>query len=139
MTRRIIRRMRRWFILVLVALLPLRGWVGDAMAGQMLAQHLAATKTVASTPVSMGGGEHSDCMGHAASPAAPAADEAVVADAPAGADCPTCAQCQACSSFALALPPAIALPPLAQAVVPGEAAARFASADPLPGLKPPIS
>ena len=31
-----IRAMRRWLVLILVLLLPLRGLVGEAMAGEML-------------------------------------------------------------------------------------------------------
>jgi hypothetical protein len=127
--------MRRWFILALIVLLPLRGWVGEAMAGEMLAQHLLATKNVAANPVSMGAAEHKDCMGHATQ-AAPDAQ----ADSPQpGSGCPTCAQCQACSSFALALPPAITLPPLQAVAVPGQPASHFASADVARGFKPPIS
>ena len=30
--------MRHWFLVLMIALLPLRGWVGDAMAMEMLAQ-----------------------------------------------------------------------------------------------------
>jgi hypothetical protein len=126
--------MRRWFILVLIALLPLRGWAGEAMAGEMLAQHLIATKNAAASPASTGASEHKDCMGHATS----AAPEAEVASPQPGSG-PTCAQCQAYSSFALALPPAIVLPPLAATAAPGQAASHFASADVARGFKPPIS
>lgn len=127
--------MRRWFVLVLIALLPLRGWVGEAMAGEMLAQHLAAPKIVASGQASMGADGHQDCMGHAL----PSDAGHPAASPQPGSDCPTCAQCQACSSVALALPPALSLPPVAPSVVPGEAPAHFASAEAARGLKPPIS
>jgi hypothetical protein len=126
--------MRRWFLFALIALLPLRGWVGEAMAGQMLAQQLVAIKSVAASPVSMGAAEHKDCMGHGM---AAAGDSAAAQPQPA--DCPTCAHCQVCSSVALALPAPVALPPLAVSAPPGSAPMRFASADVARGFKPPIS
>ena len=35
--------MRHWFLVLMIALLPLRGWVGDAMAVEMLVQPAHAT------------------------------------------------------------------------------------------------
>jgi hypothetical protein len=129
--------MHRWLLVLLVALLPLRGWVGDAMAGQMLQQQLAAA--VAAVPAGQGhhpgANAHADCMGHQA----PAADAGVALDGSPTADCPTCASCQACSSVALA------------SVAPAPMAARFsqpppasfdrahASAERASAFKPPIS
>jgi hypothetical protein len=137
--------MHRWLLVLLVALLPLRGWVGDAMAGQMLQQQLAAA--VAAMPAGsgdhVGANAHEDCMGHEA-PVAGAdamahADAGVALDGSPAADCPTCASCQACSSVALA------------SVAPAPIAARFsqpppasfdrahASAERTSAFKPPIS
>ena len=124
--------MRRWFVLALIVLLPLRGWAGDAMAAQMLSQHLDAIKSVASAPVSMGASGHMDCMETAATGDSGAAQ-------PMGADCPTCLQCQVCSSVALALSSAPQLPLPAAFAAPRSADIRFASAEAVRGFKPPIS
>jgi hypothetical protein len=65
--------MHRWFMFLLIALLPLRGWVGEAMAGQMLAQQLVAIEKGAARaqPVRAAGQfgiktPHGDCMQAAA-------------------------------------------------------------------------
>lgn len=134
--------MYRWLLVLLIALLPLRGWVGDAMAGQMLEQRLA---TVAAGAQAHGGAGapmhpmppmhhagaaagpamHDDCAGHAIAPAGVAAAVPPEAGAPASdlnlasewqSDCPTCASCQVCSAVALLLPaaPPVAAPALSQ-------------------------
>jgi hypothetical protein len=131
--------MHRWLLIFMIALLPLRGWVGDAMAAQMLQQSLATVEAAAApshhaTPVA-----HDDCMGHAgaadASSAASGSDTTAVSHS----DCPTCASCQVCSSAAVAMN-TVSLQPLAfEAPAPSFFAARFASAEPAPALKPPIS
>lgn len=43
--------MRRLIFILMIALLPLRGWMGEAMATEMAAMHLIANKT-ANTPAS---------------------------------------------------------------------------------------
>ena len=114
----------------MIVLLPLRGWVGDAMAGQMLQQQLAG---VASASAQVGPSvAHEDCMGHAAP-----ADEAATPASPA--DCPTCASCQVCSPVALAFDATMPRPLTLVAPVPASPLARFASAEPAPAFKPPIS
>jgi hypothetical protein len=122
--------MHRWLLLVMIALLPRRGWVGDAMAGQMLDQRLAAIESVqaAAAPALA----HEDCMGHAAPSenSAPAAQQA---------DCPTCASCQVCSSVAMVFSAAAMQPVPLGSTLPTALVHRFASAEPAPALKPPIS
>lgn len=130
--------MRRWFLLLLVLLLPLRGWVGEVMAGDMLQQRLAlvAVAETVAPAARASGGSHADCLGHAAvampdstSPEAP----------PAPADCATCASCQVCSSVALAtVPRPLATSTFSQAP-PDAPVFLHASAEPLPAFKPPIS
>lgn len=97
-----IRPVRAWVVLVMVLLLPLRGLVGEAMAGQMLQAAAAAASQEAhgsarahSHPLS-GHAAH-DCDHHATADA----EAAPAADAKAPADCPTCASCQVCSSVAV--------------------------------------
>ena len=81
--------MRRWLLVLMILLLPLRGLVGEVMAGQMMQQHLGVAVSAAAAH---------DCDEHRH--AAPAADTHAHAadDSP---DCPTCASCQVCSSVAL--------------------------------------
>lgn len=129
--------MRRWLLLVMILLLPVRGIVGDAMAGQMLqqrAQHAVAVMPAAAADA----GHHvaaaaHDCAGHAQQ-TSPAADHE---GAPA--DCPTCASCQVCSSVALSMvvrmPPAVAFTQLQ----PRTAEPVDASAEPSLAFKPPRS
>lgn len=134
--------MRRWLLIVMIALLPLRVWAGDVMAGQMLAQQLGAINSVAISahPEQTAGHFHSemapqahaDCLGHAA--VADDTDEAA-----AGMDCSTCVACQVCHSVALMVVPAqqAALPAWHDA--PASRALPFASAPVALGFKPPIS
>ena len=120
--------MRRWLLVLLIALLPLRGWMGDAMAAQMAVQpHAAANQAVHAAP--------SDCAGHhdqseAAAPSLP--DESPQADA-------NCAACQACSTMALAFSHAPVPEPVFGAAPPAQPLVAFASAEPAPADKPPIS
>lgn len=134
--------MRRWLLILMLVLLPLRGWVGEAMAGDMLRQHGMPMATQAKAA---GHAQHvsvphcheavhagQDCGKHAA-PAASAPD----AGSHAAGHAPTCASCQACSSVALG--PCVFAPepvrfshprPLADPVT-------FTSAEPALAFKPP--
>lgn len=147
----------------MIALLPLRGWVGDAMAGQMLQQQMAAINSEASRIDSTrgNGGFDASTMAPAASPMATSLN--MQASAPHGAeceghrgataamadgmdpadmaasDCATCPSCQVCHGFVLVMPlPTTALTAHQQAAptVHGE---KFASAEAVRGFKPPIS
>ena len=138
--------MRHLLVALLIALLPLRGWVGDAMAIQMAA-------TVAQSPVTVyvpdehGGAargsthEHAaselnkattaaDCVGHTPSKNTSSSDTS---------HCESCVVCQACSSVALVLPSASADATLISLQIPLSAVQRFTSAERALGLKPPIS
>jgi len=94
---------RRWLLVFLVLLLPLRGWVGEAMAGQMQEQRLAAAAAQQEHGAGHGhhhaGGHHAD--DEAAALSGDAHHEAAAPAAASNHDCGTCASCQACSSFAL--------------------------------------
>ena len=117
--------MRIWLLVILIALLPLRSWAGDAMAGQLLAQQLAAaTQAEAAAPMA-------DCPGHAAMDAADAGTDA-------GASA-CCEQCQLCSSVSPRLAVGVALEPPLTHARPIAAQPRFASASSLRLLRPPIS
>ncbi len=129
----IISAMHRWLLILLIALVPLRGWVGEAMAGQMLAQQLDAIESVAASAHAERAAGHSDTQmaAHDCHSAAPLA-------APAEGSCASCVQCQVCSVLVL---PAAAEPAPAGAgqAVPPSRGAHFDSAPPAPLFKPPIS
>lgn len=144
--------MRHLLLALMIALLPLRGWVGDAMAMEMMASALNhhaenATDFVAPGAETTGAKTgfdaptrdmaHADCPGHAAmaSGSDTPANSQHHADA---ADCATCAACQICHTVALTPIPlqiASAGQPAGQ---PQTASPHFASAERAPGFKPPI-
>jgi hypothetical protein len=127
--------MSRWLLLLMIALLPLRGWVGEAMAAEMSAQQVQANRAaavVSQVQAPLHHAAHDDCIEHASDPrAGPAAAES--------SDCPACAMCQACSAMALVsfVEKCGAAAPRQQR--PTSVEARFASADEARGFKPPIS
>jgi hypothetical protein len=129
--------MRRLVLILMLVLLPLRGWVGEAMAMDMLAQYVGATQTVAtnahgiSAEATFDAEMQMDCH------------EAVEADhsqAESGAShCGTCPLCQMCHTVA-APAPFEALPaPWLPHAQPTTGPTRFASAPAAFALKPPIS
>lgn len=139
--------MRALFLILLIALLPLRGWTGDAMAVEMLGHAQHATKTVAVDAVFAGHTSHfstentsphpAGCMDH---------DQGVATQhSPDSQDVPTqpnhgnCTACQTCSATPVALQTAVPSLPLTLHSVPRDAGAVFASAEPARGFKPPIS
>lgn len=127
--------MHRWFLLLLIALLPLRGWVGDAVAAEMLVQHSAAAQHGSASPATQDHRlPHHDCAEHA--DAGTSGEAAAQTDVSA---CAACASCQVCSSVAMAwTAPAGLLPALAP-MRPGSDGPRYASADPARELRPPIA
>ena len=140
--------MRHLLLALLIALMPLRGWAGDAMATQM-----AAVAVVQQGPVAAAD------AGHADAPGAPAHDHVLAG--PAGArtatpdcaghtslptssssdnsHCHTCVVCQACYSVALLLPSFTGDVTPIGTVAPQSAAPSFTSAERALRLKPPIS
>ena len=143
--------MRHLIFALMIALLPLRGWMGDAMATQMAVQALQTAQAPAASPdvaepassrltvphhgaaASFAVGMASDCATH------------VIEDATSGgaasvnASCENCPACQACHTVALSAVEhrqAAHAPP---GPIPGSSMMFFASADPASGQKPPIS
>jgi len=120
--------MRVWLIALMIALLPLRGWVGDAMAlGAFTAPETAAAschETVANAA------EANDAQhaGHDTSPgdAAPDGHHSHLA-------------CDLCNGPALASAVTASANPQAAPSARAAGAERFASLDPRPGHKPPIA
>jgi hypothetical protein len=147
---------RRPIFYILIALLLLRGWIGEAMATDMAAAWLqpaqSATKTIAAHAheywaqatldhqTANSGAAHA---GHGAAAMAgmgDCADQPLNADEqPAGAHCSAHAACQACYTAMPTTATAQLTPVFSALARPGDAAARFASADRAPDQKPPIS
>lgn len=150
--------MRHLLLALLIALLPLRGWVGDAMATQMAAgqmqhsqsqehgeqhgQQHGATKTIAEHQDAILAAAHfdheemaeaasvdePDCAGHSSGEGTQAADG----------HCDSCAACQACNTVALSLTGPDLSPVFTSVAPPLPAADHFASADAALRQKPPI-
>lgn len=126
--------MRHLLLALMIALLPVRGWVGDAMAISMLAHGPAA----ASAEVAMAAGtDHHPCPDHAAAPpdtqvsGGPADDHQNRAHAHSA--------CDVCNGPAMNVssPTATAAP--ASHTLLAALSESFASSEPRQGTKPPIS
>jgi hypothetical protein len=158
---------RHFIFALMIALLPLRGWVGDAMAMQMAvhtlqqagqasssghqSQEAIATETIAAragNTLATGSLDHHatavqvpaphDCLEHTGA----GSDDGIstdLASADAGSGCPDCAFCQACHTVALTSAAPNLSPTAHPGSLPQPAAAQFASAEAAPGQKPPIS
>ena len=136
--------MRLPLFVLMIALLLVRGWAGDAMATDMALAPLQHATTLIATNAhgisAQGHLDHEsaasrathDCGGHAHEDTE---DACLAADA----HCESCAACQACHSVALtpAAPRCGSL--FRSASQPRSAAAQFASAETARGQKPPIS
>ena len=133
--------MRLFLIALMIALLPLRGWVGDAMAMQMaLTGHHApasetsqhadgdseGTNSYVSTIASAAAG---DCAGHTGTQS--------IGDEPDAAHCEACTMCQTCHTVAVLQPPSLLAAIQANPTSPPATMHAFASADRALFLKPP--
>ena len=121
------RRVTRLFVIVMIVLLPLRGWAADVMAIQA-APGGSSTWVASDMP--------SDCPMLAATDAAAAADDAL-APATAAADC--CASCELCTPVAGPVGLGFDVVAPAPDARPLTADAEFASAAAAPAVKPPNS
>jgi len=138
--------MRTLLLALMIALLPIRGWLGDAMAVEMVRHSLPDATAVAeeASPASMAAQAHChEAMEAADSGMDTMAHHAGSHDDNGGADhqgCGTCTACQVCHTVALGGGmPLVDTVHSAPQAPPAARAARFASAEPAPGLKPPIS
>jgi hypothetical protein len=122
--------MRAFLIALMIALLPLRGWVGDAMAADLALASLPHQAMSVAAPVSPTT-LHADCALHAASDAATPDDDG---DQGAG-----CTACQVCHTLAVeARAQTVSLPAISFQIIP-QPACNFASAERALSVKPPIA
>lgn len=112
--------MRHLLLALLVALLPLRAWVGDAMAITMVAPSTGHESMV------MTGVDAAPCPDHAMGAAADSADHQH-------------RTCDVCNGPAMALAAPLAMLASATHAVLTTPTERFVSSVPPPGTKPPIS
>lgn len=147
--------MRTLLLALMIALLPIRGWLGDAMAVEMARHSMPAAEA---TAVSMAGAA-TEAHCHEAMEAMQADGSMDMSAAGmdmsahdgheghdghggTGADhqgCGTCTACQVCHTVALGGMPLIDTVHGAPQAPPAAHTSRFASAEPAQGLKPPIS
>lgn len=150
--------MRHLMLVLMIVLLPLRGWVGDAMATDMamgmatgmatstekpFAQHPStAIKKIADHAHAAGadGHLHHELAMHEATPVThDCTDHAATHTADTGDHCSGCGDCQTCHSVALSPPAADLNPRFSTASVAPAGTALFTSAATARGQKPPIS
>lgn len=139
--------MRHLFLAFLIALLPLRGWVSDAMATSMLGSQTesalkVATKIIADHAHELGAKDHIDLETKAPITIQAAVDctehIAAVNIHEADLHCDSCSACQACHAIALCPTAADVAAVFSLSTLPRAAAAQFASASAALGVKPPI-
>jgi len=148
--------MRRLLFALMIALLPLHGWIGDAMATEMAIAQLQhpqlATTIIAVNAHEMGTKAHFFHEGAALEAVLeqPLLREVQVAHDCAGqssdnpshaanACCESCAACQVCHTVALSPVVADSNPVFSARTLPRVATAAFTSAEAALGQKPPIS
>lgn len=122
--------MRRFFIILMIALLPLRSWAGDVMTLEMAVGQLAGTAHSAKQVAPA-------CHG----PGTSNVDEAANSNTTTVSDsrCDTCGTCQLCHSVALADFSLSDLAGLTALSLLSNDSTGFASAPRALSLKPPIS
>lgn len=125
--------MRLHVLLLLLLALPLRGWVGDAMAMEMARAALQATAAPSTAAAPMADAAMpDDCPMHQAGPAADPAGNVHAGHAGA------CTLCDVCHGASLADTPAVLGAVVTPHAAPAPASTRFASVLRAPDLRPPI-
>ena len=124
--------MRHLLLILMIALLPLRGWASESMAVSMAMQQLVVAQNQAAGDTGM----PADCplFGKASEKSATEANSGSISPL-----CNGCTTCQLCMALVTSYPPmlgaAIELPHAQRLTI----SASFASAERAPGFKPPIS
>ena len=130
--------MRHLLLALLIALLPVRGWVGNVMAFEMASQqvamaHVSSVDAATNPDLAM----PADCPMHAQAVSDLAADTDQTAEA--GLHCNGCDTCQLCLALASLTWTHVAADPHVPDAAPLASASRFSDADSVASLKPPIS
>lgn len=124
--------MRYLFVILMIALLPLRGWAGHVMAVEMAAQQITASQHAATAQANNDAAPAmpSDCpmLGQAAD------DGSGKPNSPC-----SCDTCELCVALASARQPVFFEARFTPCTAPQAVIAGFSSADRSTGLKPPIS
>ena len=137
--------MRVLLLVLAIVLLPLRGWVGDAMmlAPVQQASHAAAGHTMHAMTMSSAGTADAHAMHATHSPEALAGTDIDRTTMHGDADSPhphaNCDTCQFCHSVAMTAWPEVPMPAQAPRHATVAEAVVFASAEAAQGFKPPIS
>ena len=145
--------MRLLFFALMIALLPLRGWMGDAMATEMAVMQIghakAAERRVTSHHGSTVSAESTQAAHHEMPPAqtghdAGEAPAAAVSDFGGAGDCRdghgvSCHSCDVCHTLALCRAFEASSPAASAVSLSSSPTAPFASAEAALGQKPPIS
>jgi hypothetical protein len=126
--------MRLLLLVFMIALLPVRGWVSDAMAIDMAAQQMRMAQQAPGEPMA------EDCPMNAQTSAVPSVDAPVDAsqanETASPCNCNACDLCLALASLTFSRVAAVAFVPHAP---PPASGTRFSSAERGLNLKPPIS
>ncbi len=126
--------MRHWFLVLLIALLPLRSGLADAMAAGLLCPPAASTHVMAG----MGDDEHQQHQQHDQHGDGHQMDAPAAASDSACQDGSLCSACQICHSAAITSAELPNLLPVQPHAAPPAALGGFASAEHALALKPPI-
>ena len=137
--------MRRFIFILMIALLPLRGWVGEAMATEMATMHLVATQAINTPATAIFGIKNDVSTDLTASTDAATPSSAMPADcemhAGSTADTPAkqlCSHCQACHAVGLACAVQIISTSTSHNPAPAARVSLFSSAALAFSQKPPI-
>ena len=130
--------MRLLFVALMIALLPIRAWVGDAMAVDMAVQQVLMTQSSASTgPASAHmSAMPEDCAMSAQTNHGKSVEGDKAGETASSCNCSSCELCAALASFTLPTLATAAFTPYAESPSRGT---RFSSAERVFNLKPPIS
>ena len=137
--------MRHLLVALMIALLPIRGWVGDAMAVDMAMQQVLMTQSSASGETLVSGrgaalttsaAMPEDCPMSARNQDGKSVEGEPAGETAASCNCNSCDLCLALATFTL---PTLATAAFTPHADPPSRGTRFSSAERVFSLKPPIS
>lgn len=131
--------MRRIFLILMIALLPVRGWATDVMGIVMAAQELSAVQRIAAHTDQSWTAVPSDASTPVVMPADCPMGTSRASDDDASAAYQGCATCQLCMALSTCQTCTLIDMTSSPPALPGLAFIGFSSAERAPGFKPPIS